>query len=55
MPAENISSCLWVQAPQAGEIVAFVVEDGTAVEYNEPIVELMPFFGGHIIGDRKHA
>jgi hypothetical protein len=47
--------CLGAQAPQAGEIVDFVVDEGTAVEYNQPIVELMPFFGGHIIGDRKHA
>lgn len=43
------------QAPQAGEIVSFAVEEGQPVEYNQPIVELAPFFGGHIIGDRKHA
>lgn len=44
-----------VQAPQAGEIVSFAVEEGQPVEYNQPIVELAPFFGGHIIGDRKHV
>jgi biotin carboxyl carrier protein len=44
-----------LQAPQAGEIVSFVANEGTAVEYNQEIIELMPFFGGHIIGDRKHA
>ena len=43
------------QAPQAGEIVSFSVEEGQPVEYNQPILELAPFFGGHIIGDRKHA
>ena len=41
-----------IQAPQAGEIVAFVADEGTAVEYAQPIIELVPFFGGHIIGDR---
>jgi hypothetical protein len=44
-----------VQAPQAGEIVSFAVEEGQPVEYNQPLVEIAPFFGGHIIGDRKHA
>ena len=44
-----------LQAPQAGEVVAFVVEEGKPVEYGEVVVELAPFFGGHIIGDRKHA
>lgn len=43
-----------VQAPQAGEIVAFVAEEGQPVEYGETVVELAPFFGGHIIGDRKY-
>ena len=46
---------MYVQAPQAGEIVSFAVEEGQPVEYNQPIVELAPFFGGHIIGDRKHV
>lgn len=43
------------QAPQAGEVVAFVVEEGKPVEYGEVVLELAPFFGGHIIGDRKYA
>ena len=43
------------QAPQAGEIVAFIADEGTAVEYMQPIMELVPFFGGHIIGERKYA
>ena len=53
----KLKECIFldVQAPQAGEIVDFLVDEGTAVEYNQPVVELMPFFGGHIIGDRKHA
>lgn len=45
----------WLQAPQAGEIVSFEIEDGRAVEYKDVIVEMAPFFGGHIIGDRKYA
>jgi biotin carboxyl carrier protein len=44
-----------VQAPQAGEIITFNIEDGTAVEYKEVILEISPFFGGHIIGDKKYA
>lgn len=44
-----------MQSPQAGEIVSFVVEDGKPVEYGEAVLELAPFFGGHIIGDRKFA
>jgi hypothetical protein len=44
-----------LQAPQAGEVVGFSVEEGKPVEFNEVVVELAPFFGGHIIGDSKHA
>ena len=44
-----------MQSPQAGELVAFIAGEGTAVEYKEEIVEIAPFFGGHIIGDRKNA
>jgi biotin carboxyl carrier protein len=44
-----------VECPQAGEIVSFVVDDGEAVEYLQPVVEISPFFGGHIIGDSKYA
>ncbi len=43
------------QAPQAGEAVHFLVEEGSPVEYGQVIVELAPFFGGHIIGDSKYA
>ncbi|EIE21470.1 hypothetical protein COCSUDRAFT_66905 [Coccomyxa subellipsoidea C-169] len=52
---EQLGTYVPMEAPQAGEIVDFLVDEGTAVEYNQPVVELMPFFGGHIIGDRKHA
>lgn len=44
-----------VECPQAGEIVSFIVDDGEAVEYLQPVVEISPFFGGHIIGDSKYA
>jgi biotin carboxyl carrier protein len=47
--------CIVLQAPQAGEITAYRAEDGDAVEYKETVVEIAPFFGGHIIGDSKYA
>ena len=47
--------CLCVQAPQAGEIVEFLVDEGDPVAYKMDVVSLAPFFGGHIIGDSKYA
>ena len=44
-----------MQAPQAGEVIGFIADEGTSVEYKQPIIELAPYFGGHIIGDSKHA
>jgi biotin carboxyl carrier protein len=44
-----------LEAPQAGEIAGFVLEEGEPVEYGQPVLELAPFFGGHIIGDSKYA
>ena len=44
-----------VECPQAGELSAFVVEEGEAVEYMQPVADISPFFGGHIIGDSKYA
>lgn len=44
-----------LEAPQAGEVVEFLVEEGSPVEYKQPVVVISPFFGGHIIGDKKHA
>jgi hypothetical protein len=46
---------LWLQAPQAGELAAYKAEDGDPVEYMQSLVEVLPFFGGHIIGDSKYA
>eukprot|EP00882_Tetradesmus_deserticola_P032389 GHRQ01036748.1.p3 GENE.GHRQ01036748.1~~GHRQ01036748.1.p3 ORF type:complete len:105 (-),score=29.93 GHRQ01036748.1:432-746(-) len=43
------------QAPQAGEISAYRAEEGDPVEYNQSVVEIAPYFGGHIIGDSKYA
>ncbi|MEW5313542.1 MAG: hypothetical protein WDW38_005102 [Sanguina aurantia] len=40
---------------EAGELVMLHVEDGAPVEYAQLVAELAPFFGGHIIGDRKYA
>ena len=37
---------------QAGELSRFLVEDGMPVEYGQVLVELIPAFGGHIIGDK---
>ena len=47
------SQCL--QAPQAGEAVEFLIEEGKPVEFREEVVSLAPFFGGHIIGDAKYS
>ena len=44
-----------VVAPQAGEISIFLREEGDAVGYGADVVEISPFFGGHIIGDSKYA
>ena len=52
---EQLGTFWPVEAPQAGEIVSFLVEEGEAVEYLEDVAEIAPFFGGHIIGDSKHA
>jgi len=52
---EQLGTFVPVEAPQAGELREFLVEESDPVEYNQPLVELMPFFGGHIIGDSKHA
>jgi hypothetical protein len=46
---------LLLQAPQAGEITAYNSQEGDAVEYKQSVVEIAPFFGGHIIGDSKYA
>ncbi len=52
-PSNHVS--LAAQAPQAGEIAKFLLEDGAPVEFRQEVVELAPFFGGHIIGDSKYA
>lgn len=52
---EQLGTFVEVKAPQAGEITAFHAADGDAVEYNQNLVEIAPFFGGHIIGDSKYA
>lgn len=44
-----------MQAPQAGEAVEFLIEEGKPVEFREEVVSLAPFFGGHIIGDAKYS
>jgi len=52
---EQLGTFVDVKAPQAGEISAYKAEDGDAVEYKQVVVEISPFFGGHIIGDSKYA
>lgn len=52
---EQLGTFAPVEAPQAGELLDFLVEDGDPVEFRQPVVEFAPFFGGHIIGDSKHA
>lgn len=52
---EQLGTHVPVEAPQAGEIADFVCEDGDPVAYGDVVVEIAPFFGGHIIGDSKYA
>lgn len=52
---EQLGTFWPVESPQAGEVGAFLVDEGEAVEYLEEIVDIAPFFGGHIIGDSKYA
>ena len=52
---EQLGTFMPIEAPQAGELVAFLVDEGSPVEYRQPVAEIVPFFGGHIIGDSKHA
>jgi biotin carboxyl carrier protein len=52
---EQLGTFWPVEAPQAGEVADFVVEEGAAVEYGQGVLEIAPFFGGHIIGDSKYA
>lgn len=47
--------CCFTQAPQAGEIIKFHVEDGKPVEYQQSVLEIVPFFGGHIVGNARQA
>ena len=44
--------CL-LQSPQAGQIATFSCDEGESVEYKQSVIELAPFFGGHIIGESK--
>lgn len=52
---EQMGTHVPIEAPQAGEVVALMKEDGDPVEYDEELAELSPFFGGHIIGDAKYV
>ena len=36
---------LWRQSPLAGEIIAYLVEEGDPVEYRQELVEIAPYFG----------
>jgi len=51
---EQLGTFVAIEAPQAGELVAFLADEGAPVEYGEPICEIAPYFSGHIIGDAKH-
>ncbi|KAL0052348.1 hypothetical protein WJX82_000691 [Trebouxia sp. C0006] len=52
---EQLGTFVPVEAPQAGEAVEFLIEEGKPVEFREEVVSLAPFFGGHIIGDAKYS
>jgi len=52
---EQLGTQTPIEATSAGEVARFLVEDGGPVDYTQALVEIRPFFGGHIIGDSKHA
>lgn len=51
---EQLGTFVPVDAPQAGEVLS-ILDEGEAVEYQQEVVKLAPFFGGHIIGEAKYA
>ncbi|KAK9834815.1 hypothetical protein WJX81_000742 [Elliptochloris bilobata] len=51
---EQLGTFMPVEAPLAGEIIAYLAEEGDPVEYRQELVEIAPYFGGHIIGDKKN-
>ena len=52
---EQLGTYWPVEAPQAGEVAEFLLEEGAPVEYGCEVLEIAPFFGGHIIGEAKYA
>lgn len=52
---EQLGTFVAVEAPQAGEVVQFLLQDGAPVEYKQEVIELAPFFGGHIVGNSKYV
>jgi hypothetical protein len=52
---EQLGTFAEIKAPQAGEVAKFLLVEGDPVEYGQVVLELAPFFGGHIIGDSKYA
>ncbi len=45
---EQLGTHFPIEAPQAGEIVKFTLEDGAPVEFQQVVVEIAPFFGGKV-------
>mmetsp|Transcript_12676 Transcript_12676/g.27445 ORF Transcript_12676/g.27445 Transcript_12676/m.27445 type:complete len:233 (-) Transcript_12676:398-1096(-) len=43
---EQLGTYVPVEAPQAGELVKVLIEEGGPVEYQQVVVEIAPFFGG---------
>lgn len=52
---EQLGTFTPILSPQQGEVLAFPFSDGEPVAYKEAVVEFAPYFGGHIIGDRKYT
>lgn len=52
---EQLGTHFPIESPQAGEVAKFMLEEGAPVEYQQLVVEIAPFFGGHIIGDKKYV
>jgi len=52
---EQMGTYTPVLSSQAGEIVKFESSEGDPIGYGQNLVHILPFFGGHIIGESKYA
>merc|ERR1719396_162418 len=52
---EQMGTYTPVLANQAGEVSKLEVEEGSPIGYGQTLLAILPFFGGHIIGESKHV